>query len=43
MALHVISDPCLERSLLEAQRTLVGTESVAIDPFATLASIFMLQ
>ena len=26
-----ISDPCLERSLFEAQRTLVGTGSVAID------------
>ena len=32
LALRLISDPCLERSLLETQRTLVGTGSVAIDP-----------
>ena len=38
LALRVISDPWLERSLLEAQRTLVGTGSVAIDPQRTNAA-----
>ena len=37
LALRVISDPWLERSLLEAQRTLVGTGSVANDPMRSQA------